>query len=155
VPTPAPTPVRTPTRLEIPSIRVSMPLRPVALDRLGAMELPASPQLAGWYRFGPAPGSHSGAAVLAAHVDMPRAGVGPLAALVQLDVGAEVVVRAGSVTYRYRVVTVRRIDKARLDLDSLFSRDGPPRLHIVTCGGAFDPRARHYADNVVAIAVPE
>lgn len=157
IPSPArtPAPVVAPTRLEIPSIRVRMPLTPVALDRLGDMELPPTPKLAGWYRFGPAPGSHSGAVVLAAHVDTPRNGVGPLAALEQLEAGAPVLVRAGDTAYRYRVVSVRRIDKGELDLDSLFARDGPPRLHIVTCGGEFDRRTRQYQDNVVAVAVPE
>lgn len=153
--TAAPAPVLTPTRLEIPSIRVRMPVTPVALDRHGDMELPPSPKLAGWYRFGPAPGSHSGAVVLAAHVDTPPDGIGPLAALEELEAGAPLVVRAGDTAFRYRVVSVRRIDKGKLDLDSLFARDGPPRLHIVTCGGEFDRRTRQYEDNVVALAVPE
>ncbi len=40
------------------------------------------------------------------------------------------------------------------DLDALFTRDGPPRLHIVTCGGNFDRKARHYDENVVVVANP-
>lgn len=161
-PTPLiPAPTRTtvaavppPTRLEIPSAKVRMPLTPVALDPRGDMELPPSPAVAGWYRYGPAPGTEAGAAVIAAHVDTPRDGVGPLAVLADLEPGTEVVVRSGRLVTRYVIESVREIDKGTLDLPALFARDGPPRLHLVTCGGEFDRRTRQYADNVVAVAVP-
>lgn len=146
--------VAPPTRLEIPAIGVRMPLAPVALDRRGDMELPPSPKVAGWYRYGPAPGADSGAVVLAAHVDTPREGVGPLAALEELKPGSSVVVRSGTQRRLYRITSVTRLDKGTLDLASLFARDGPARLHIVTCGGEFDRRTRQYADNVVAVALP-
>ena len=146
--------VPTPTALEISSIRLRMPLAPVGLDPRGDMELPESPNVAGWYRYGPAPGADAGASVLAAHVDTPTAGVGPLAALEKVQPGSEVVVRSGRQVRRYRVVSVKRLDKGTLDLGWLFARDGPHRLHIVTCGGEFDRRTRQYADNVVAVAVP-
>jgi len=38
--------------------------------------------------------------------------------------------------------------------DRLFSADGPPRLALITCGGAFDQAADSYRDDVVAYAVP-
>lgn len=147
-------PVPAPTSLEIPAVKVRMPLTSVTLDARGDMELPQSPDVAGWYRYGPAPGSEAGAAVIAAHVDTPKEGVGPLAVLDELEPGTEVVVRSGRVVTRYVIESVRTIDKGGLDLRALFARDGPPRLHLVTCGGEFDRRTRQYADNVVAVAVP-
>jgi hypothetical protein len=36
----------------------------------------------------------------------------------------------------------------------LFDRDGPPRLVVLTCGGAYDAR-NGYRDNVVVIAEPD
>lgn len=149
-----PRPVPAPTSLEIPSAKVRMPLTAVALDARGEMELPSSPKVAGWYRYGPAPGSGAGAAVIAAHVDTPKEGVGPLEVLDNLEPGAEVIVRSGRLVTRYAIESVRTIDKGGLDLQALFARDGPPRLHLVTCGGEFDRRTRQYADNVVAVAVP-
>jgi sortase (surface protein transpeptidase) len=131
-----------------------MPLTGVALDPRGDMELPPSPKVAGWYRYGPAPGSEAGAAVIAAHVDTPKEGVGPLEVLEDLEPGTVVVVRSGTRLTRYVVQSVRKVGKGELDLDALFARDGPPRLHLVTCGGEFDRRTRQYADNVVAVAVP-
>jgi hypothetical protein len=36
----------------------------------------------------------------------------------------------------------------------VFAVGGPPRLVLITCGGAFDRRTRNYADNVVVFAEP-
>jgi hypothetical protein len=36
----------------------------------------------------------------------------------------------------------------------VFAAGGPPRLVLITCGGAFDRSTRHYADNVVVFADP-
>nr|NLI51634.1 class F sortase [Propionibacterium sp.] len=142
-----------PTRLRIPRLDASLPVSPVGLDADGAMELPASPSAAGWYRFGPSPGT-PGATVIAAHVDAPGEGRGPLAGLVRLKAGDAVEVDAGGATLRYRVVEVLRIDKGELDVDAVFSRAGDERLHVVSCGGVFNRATRHYEDNVIAIAVP-
>ncbi len=142
-----------PTRLRLPSLGASLPVSPVGLDADGAMELPASPSAAGWYRFGPTPGT-PGATVIAAHVDAPGEGRGPLAGLVRLKKGDPIEVDAGGTLRRYQVVQVLRIDKGELDADSVFSREGGERLHVVSCGGVFNRATRHYEDNVIAIAVP-
>ena len=52
------------------------------------------------------------------------------------------------------MVGLRRYPKATLPVADVFAGDVEPRLVLVTCGGAFDPVSRHYADNVVAYAVP-
>lgn len=158
-------PVEVPVQLTIEALDARMPLQPTGLDDRGFMALPESPAMAGWYRFGPAPGSGAGAVVLAAHVDSRRLGRGPLARLERLGEGdvVEVVTSTGrrddrqpdgaTRRHRYRVVSVDRLDKSQVDLDDLFSRTGPARLHLVTCGGAFDASARRYEDNVIAVAV--
>ena len=40
------------------------------------------------------------------------------------------------------------------NLDQLFTRSGPPRLTLITCGGPFLPEFRSYRDNVVVVAEP-
>jgi hypothetical protein len=60
---------------------------------------------------------------------------------------------AGQVT-RWRVVTRRLVVKQQLPLRELFTRAGPPRLVLLTCGGPFDARLRSYLDNLVVVAVP-
>ena len=53
----------------------------------------------------------------------------------------------------YVVQAVRSYPKAALPVE-VFDRSGAPRLVLITCGGSFDRRTRHYADNIVAYAVP-
>ena len=153
-PTPAPV-VSAPTRLAIPRIGLVMPVEAVAVASDGQMALPATPDVAGWYRWGPAPDSRSGATVIAGHVDTRADGVGPMAGLAGLRAGDVVEVDAGSSSHRYRVASVTSVHKTALDLPALFDRSGPPRLHLVTCGGRYDRVARHYEDNVVVVATPE
>ncbi len=149
---PAADPRRIPTRLTVPALSARLSVEPTGVDGQGFMALPGSPSVAGWYRHGPAPGSQAGATVIAAHVDTRREGPGPLARLDRLRAGDTIEVTTDAGHVHYRVVEVIRQSKAQLDLDALFSRDGPERLHLVTCGGAFDARTRHYEDNVVAVA---
>ncbi len=110
----------------------------------------------GWYRFGPAPGAATGAAVLAGHVDSCDQGPGALYRLREVPVGATVeVVDGEGVSRRYRVVSRERITKKALPTQDLFRRTGPPRLILITCGGEFDAQLHSYRDNVVVVAQPQ
>ncbi len=131
-----------------------MPVRPVGVASDGEMSLPRTPAEMGWYSYGPRPGDPRGATVLAAHLDMPGYGTGPIAAVEDLRVGDVVTVRSGRTTTRYAVTDVRSVGKTRLDLPALFTREGAPVLHVVTCGGLFDPDLRRYDRNVVVTASP-
>jgi hypothetical protein len=52
-------------------------------------------------------------------------------------------------------VVIGRQEFAKQDLPAdLFSRQGPPTLTLITCGGAFDEATGHYVDNVVVVASP-
>jgi hypothetical protein len=53
---------------------------------------------------------------------------------------------------RWRVVSRELISKQVLPLEQLFSREGPPRLTLITCGGPFLPEFQSYRDNVVVVA---
>jgi LPXTG-site transpeptidase (sortase) family protein len=143
-----------PTRFEAESVGISMPVRPVGVARDGQMALPPSPAVMGWYEYGPRPGETEGATVLAAHRDMPDYGTGPAARLDRLGKGDLLTVRSGSTVRRYRVTQVTRLEKEALDLETIFDRTGPPRLHVVTCGGRFDPGTRSYEDNLVVVGIP-
>ncbi|EWT05011.1 peptidase C60 [Intrasporangium chromatireducens Q5-1] len=152
---PAPGPTgATPTELTIAAAGLRMPVVPVGVAADGEMALPPTPARAGWYRYGALPGDPQGAVVIAGHLDQPWYGTGPLARLNDVSPGASVVVRTGATSRRYVVTEVQRVRKTRLDLATLFRVDGPPSLHIVTCGGRFDPVARRYDENVVLVARP-
>jgi hypothetical protein len=129
-------------------------IRPVGVAQDGQMQLPPDPRVLGWYRFGPGPGSGSGSAVLAGHLDSRRLGLGPLVRLRDVEVGDPVRVRLGDgTTRRYRVSDVTRYDRQALP-NELFSRSGPERLRLITCGGAYDAESGGYQQNLVVTATP-
>lgn len=148
-------PARTgvPRQLRIERLGLVMPVEPTGLARDGGMALPERPQELGWYRYGPRPGDRHGATVLAGHVDSREHGVGPLAGLRRLERGDRVVVEHSRGTLTYEVRSVRQVAKQALPLDQVFDRAGPAVLHLLTCGGRFDPRSG-YEDNLVVTAVP-
>ncbi len=66
-----------------------------------------------------------------------------MAPLRDAAVGDEVVLTdAAGTTTRWRVVSRELIEKQVLPLDRLFTRAGPPRLTLITCGGPFLPEYR-------------
>lgn len=141
-----------PTELRIPSLDLRMTVGAFGVDPAGAMALPATPFTAAWYRYSSRPLDATGATFIAGHVDTADDGAGPLAQLADLRPGAEIDVRATQRVVTYRVDQVRQVEKTRVDLAALFSRDGPARLHLVTCGGPYLPDAGGYQANVVIIA---
>jgi hypothetical protein len=141
-----------PTQVTIPSIDAVLSVVPTGVTGDGAMEIPDDPRIAGWYRFGPGPTSESGATVVSAHIDS-RERVGPLARLGEVAPGEEIIVTTGGEEVRYVIERVDSYPKTVIDLDTVFDRAGSPRLHLVTCGGEWDPAAGSYADNVIAVAV--
>lgn len=144
-----------PVRLTVPAIGVDAPVLPFGVDRRsGQMDVPDNTRDVAWYRYGPRPGE-PGSAVLAAHVDLAGQGRGVFFSLESLEPGEVVVVMFddGSVT-RFRVEARVTYAKEELPLEVIFSREGPPVLTLVTCGGRFDRSASRYDSNVVVYAVP-
>ena len=145
---------RIPVSLRIPAISVNAPILPAGGEDNGDMEVPDNVGEVGWYKFGPSPGQE-GSAVLAAHVDLASQGPGVFYELRSVEPGdlIEVTFDDGSIeTYRAEARTI--YDKDELPVEAIFSRDGPPVLTLITCGGGFNTTARSYDSNVVVYAVP-
>ncbi|SMH47369.1 Sortase family protein [Rathayibacter oskolensis] len=152
--TPAPT-VLAPTRIAVDGLPVDMPLEPVGVADDGTMELVPDTDVAGWYRFGAGLDEPDGTIVIAAHVDSLTYGLGPFAELKKAQPGQTVRLTAPDGSERAFVIgSVETTDKTAVDLSSVFVRDGPPRLVLITCGGDFDYDTRHYLSNVVVTAEP-
>jgi hypothetical protein len=148
-PPPLPGPLVTPTRLRVAAIGLDAPVVPVGLRPDGQMEVPSATAV-GWYRLGPVPGA-TGSSVLAAHVDY--AGQrGAFFDLRSVPVGAEVLVDGDGATRRFVVSSREQVAKADVALDRYFTAEGPARLTLITCGGAFDRGVGHYVDNVIVTA---
>ncbi len=143
-----------PAGLRIPGIGVDAAVVPVGVDvGTGLTAVPEDIGRVGWYRFGPAPGE-PGSAVLLGHVDSHDQGLGAFFRLSSLQPGDRVVVLLADGSSRaFTVVGRRSYPKTALPV-AVFDRTGPPRLALITCGGAFDRATRHYADNVVVYAIP-
>ena len=142
-----------PTAVAISVLDLDLPIRARGVDKAGAMALPETVNELSWYQFGSAP-SDSGATVIAGHVDTKTEGIGPLSRLERLKEGDRITLTVGQKEIAYRVDEVRQVSKSLLDLDALFTRTGPPRLHLVTCGGTYDPDRGGYQANLVVVAQP-
>ena len=141
-----------PTSISIPAIGVDAPVVPVGLvPGTDSLQIPDIHHV-GWYQLGPSPGQ-TGSAVLVAHLDGDgRPGV--FWHLGQLSPG-DLITITFSETQRqtFRVIGRQQVPKTELPAQ-IFSRAGPPRIALVTCGGAFNTRTRHYHDNVIVVGTP-
>lgn len=100
------------------------------------------------------PGDRTGTVVLAAHISYNGRG-GPFTRINRLPTGAVVSVRqADGVVRNFRVAGERQVVKSALNRENLFRTSGPPRLALITCGGAYDKATRNYTHNVIVYAIP-
>lgn len=144
-----------PVELRIPAIDVRVAVDVVGLDARGQVEVPEDVARAGWYRFSAKPASGGGSTVIVGHVDGVNQGAGAFYDLRSLNPGDTMTVtRADDSRVTYRVVARETFAKDRVPLRELFSRSGPERLTLITCGGPFDPASLEYTDNIVVTALP-
>ncbi|WP_405729708.1 class F sortase [Streptomyces sp. NBC_01537] len=148
-----PLPSARPVRVGIPSVGIDAPVVVRGLTTDGAVEPPPydTPDVAGWYGAGPAPGSE-GAAVIVGHVDTTtRPAV--FYALSTVAPGALVnVTRTDGTVAEFTVEAVQVVDKAGFRPDRVYGSNGRPELRLITCGGVFDRAKQAYSANVVVYA---
>ena len=158
---PAPAPHTAPTDARDLPRRLLLPRFGVRADVLtvastdGTLAVPDDPQQVGWWAGSALPGSAAGTTVLDGHIDSATAGVGALIHLSELGPGDRVeILGSTGRTLRYDVVA-RRVYAKNVGLpSSLFTRDGPARLLLISCGGPFDAARGSYEDNIVVFATP-
>jgi hypothetical protein len=144
-----------PTHVKISSVGIDTTSSAVAIDTAQGI-LGVSPNIhhTGWWVDGAQPGDKTGAVLIAGHVDSATAGAGAFFHLKDAKPGDKVQVStAGGRTFTYKVTSVKTYLKADLPTN-VWSRRGPARLVLVTCGGPFDQKTRHYRDNIVLTAAP-
>ncbi|GAB7038349.1 MULTISPECIES: class F sortase [Catenuloplanes] len=143
-----------PRTLDIPSIGVHSALIPLGLHRDGTVEVPplTGNAPAGWYRHSVTPGE-TGPSVLLGHVDSMQTGRGVFYRLTDLARGAEIrVTRQDGGTAVFTVTGLERYAKSAFPTARVYGPTDAPTLRLVTCGGAYDPVARTFVDNVVVYA---
>lgn len=145
-------PTVAPERLELGELGIDVPVDVVGVAADGQMEIPEDALRAGWYRFGSTPGER-GAAVIAAHAGSFVTPRGPFFDLNRAEPGMIVdVVMADGARVEFEIETVELLTKSDLDLGPYFTRDGAPRLVLITCGGEWDDAAQSYRSNIVVTA---
>ncbi|MFC5028224.1 class F sortase [Streptomyces sp. DSM 41987] len=147
-----PLPDSKPVRVDIASIGLHAGIVERGLLN-GAVDPPpySTPDVAGWFRGGPAPGA-AGAALLVGHVDTetrPAVFYG----LSTVTPGAEVEIqRADGSVAEFTVEGVEVVDKDHFSADRVYGAGTRPELRLITCGGTFDQEKRAYSANVVVFA---
>jgi hypothetical protein len=143
--------VAEPVSLVIPSIGVSTSLVHLGLTSSGALQVPPTTAVAGWYAGSPRPGS-IGSAVIAGHIDS-VAGPGVFFRLSQLQRGARVYVRRADGTLAvFEVTEVQMYAKDAFPTTAVYGAVPDPELRLITCGGTFDYSTRSYLSNTVVFA---
>jgi hypothetical protein len=141
-----------PTGLVIPEIGVRTSLIHLGLTPSGALQVPASTSMAGWYTGSPRPGA-TGSAVIVGHIDS-VSGPGVFFRLRELRPGDLIYVRrdhAGLAVFK--VTAVQTVLKSKFPTDAVYGPVPDAQLRLITCGGAFNSGTGHYVSNVVVFAV--
>jgi len=147
----APAPVASPVSLTIPLISVKTNLITLGLAQGGAMQVPSSTTVAGWYTGSPRPGS-IGSSIIVGHIDS-TSGPGVFYRLTELRSGDDVFVkRADGTTAEFRVTSIQTYLKDQFPTEKVYGPTPDAELRLITCGGAFDPATGHYLSNIVVYA---
>jgi sortase (surface protein transpeptidase) len=150
-PQPSPVQVPEPVRLIIPSIGVRTRLVHLGLTASGALQVPATTAVAGWYTGSARPGG-IGAAVIAGHIDS-VSGPGVFFRLRLLRPGERVYVqRAGGSLAVFEVTAVHSYLKTSFPTGAVYGPVPAAELRLITCGGTFDYATGHYLSNVIVYA---
>lgn len=148
---PPPIPPRVRSAAPVQLLIVSQNLHPlvesVGVDTSGDMAVPTNYWRVGWYSSGPVPGD-PGDAVIDGHVGAPDV---PLvfARLYSVRPGDQIVVVLADGSRRAFTVDSVTSWPASAHPPGLFVSDGPPRLSLITCGGAFNKFNNTYPNRLI------
>ena len=144
-------PIAAPVALTIPLIGVQTNLITLGLTSAGALQVPSSTAVAGWYTGSPRPGA-IGSSIIIGHIDSINV-PGVFFRLHELTRGDKVYVkRADGTLVEFRVTSVQSYLKDDFPTEDVYGPVPDAELRLITCGGAFDPATRHYLSNTVVYA---
>ena len=143
--------VARPVSLTIPLIGVKTNLITLGLAAGGAMQVPSTSTVAGWFTGSPRPGA-VGSSIIVGHVDS-KSGPGIFFRLPELKKGDDVYVkRSDGTTAEFRVTEVQTYPKDHFPTDTVYGPTPDAELRLITCGGAFDSTTHHYLSNIIVYA---
>ncbi len=137
-----------PTHVRITRLGMDAPLVPVGLKTDGAMEIPSSYGVAGWYNLAPTPGE-LGPAIIVGHVDS-QSGPAVFWRLHEAQPGDIVEIdRSDSKTIKFKVDAIKRFPWGNLPTQEVYGDINYAGIRLMTCGGVFDRQTHHYDQNIV------
>jgi len=146
-----PAPVASPVSLTIPLIGVKTNLITLGLQSDGALQVPSTTSVAGWYTGSPRPGA-IGSAVIVGHIDS-TSGPGVFYRLSELRRGNQVYVRrADGTMVLFRVTAVQTYLKNDFPTQTVYGPTPDAELRLITCGGTLDYTTGHYLSDIVVYA---
>ena len=146
-----PVPIARPVTLIIPMIGVKTQLIELGLTAGGALQVPSTTTVAGWYTGSPRPGA-IGPAIIEGHVDS-LTGPGVFYRLSELQPGDRIYIRrADGTTVEFRVTAEQTYQKTYFPTAAVYSPTPDPELRLITCGGTFDYATGHYLSNTIIYA---
>jgi LPXTG-site transpeptidase (sortase) family protein len=142
-----------PVSIRVPAIGVSAPVQEVGDNADGTVQVPPldSPNLTGWYKYGPTPGQ-PGDSVILGHVDT-ASGISVFYYLRDLKAGDKIYVTLtdGKVA-TFEVDGLQKVPKDAFPTASVYGKSGYASLRLITCGGTFDEATGHYLYNIIVYA---
>ncbi len=146
--------VVTPVHVEIPRIGVSAPVDSIGLHDDRTVAVPTTFDRTGWYSGLEAPGQ-VGTAIIVGHLDS-HTGPAVFFRVPELGPGDEILVAlADGTSVRFVVERAERYRKQSFPTIAVYGPTDRPTLRLITCGGTFDKKSRHYRDNVVVYATAQ
>ena len=143
--------VARPVSLTIPLIGVKTNLITLGLAAGGAMQVPSTSTVAGWFTGSPRPGA-VGSSIIVGHVDS-KSGPGIFFRLPELKKGDDVYIkRSDGSTAEFRVTEVQEYPKDHFPTDRVYGPTPDAELRLITCGGTFDSVTGHYLSNIIVYA---
>ena len=142
-----------PERLIIPALSVEAVVEPVGENGGGNMAVPKRFDEVAWYKLGSKPGA-PGNAVIAGHLNNAIGLSGVFETLNTLPLGSDIIIEGEGRRIRYVVREMTVYEAGDAPAEDIFAHDGPSRLVLITCDGAWDAGVRSYDKRLVLIAEP-
>ena len=140
-----------PVSISIPGISVHAKLITLGLDKAGALQVPSTGTVAGWFSGAPTPGE-IGPAIVVGHVDW-NGKLGVFFRLKELKKGDQIYIkRADGRTVTYGVTGTLTVPKLSFPTDRVYDDINFAGLRLITCGGKFDVKLKRHVDNVIVFA---
>lgn len=141
-----------PTHITVPSVGIDAPVKAVAKDSTGGIEMPALfDWTTGWYTGSPSPGE-LGPSIIVGHVDTYK-GVSVFWKLRDVKPGDEIQIgREDGTTAKFKISALKQFEQAAFPTKEVYGNIDHAGLRLITCGGAFNTATESYTQNTVVYA---